>query len=201
RHLDQLYKQIWKDVVKHRVLVVPSDHPAMDDVLSSPFNAVDKMLPDRTIAVDKRIVHDQRGVNALTDKELHPPAIQLKHEQIARLVLWNKARAPKVPDAALFAGDLPWDADGMEPGGKLDGPEMTVIYLVSSFGFSGSVWGKATEDFLRGHGPAQPRRDLTWSFDSRILVDDNVLVEPWVGLRPWVAGEVYEIGVKTMLGE
>ena len=97
RHLDQLYKQIWKDVVKHRVLVVPSDHPAMDDVLSSPFNAVDKMLPDRTIAVDKRIVHDQRGVNALTDKELHPPAIQLKHEQIARLVLWNKARAPKVP--------------------------------------------------------------------------------------------------------
>ena len=39
RHLDQLYKQIWKDVVKHRVLVVPSDHPAMHDVLSSPFNA------------------------------------------------------------------------------------------------------------------------------------------------------------------
>ena len=69
----------------------------MDDVLSSPFNAVDKLLPDRTIATDKSIVHDQRGVNLLTDKELHPPAIQPKREQIARLVLWNKARAPKVP--------------------------------------------------------------------------------------------------------
>ena len=46
-----------------------------------------------------------------------------------------------------------------------------------------------------------PRRDLSWSFESRILVDDNVLVEPLVGLRPWVASEVYELGVKTLLGE
>ena len=91
----------------------------------------------------------------------------------------------------------------MEPGESVDGREMTVIYLVSSFGFSGSpgewtVWGKATEEFLRAHGPAQPRRDLTWGFDSQILVDDNVLVEPWIGLRPWVAGE---LGVKLLLGE
>ena len=95
----------------------------------------------------------------------------------------------------------------MEDGdGQASGEEMTVIYLVSSFGFSGSpgewtVWGKATELFLRAHRPSCPCRDLLWKFDSRILVDDNVLVEPWIGLRPWVASEVYETGVKVLLGE
>ena len=28
-----------------------------------------------------------------------------------------------------------------------------------------------------------------------------MLVEPLVGLRPWVASEVYELGVKTLLGD
>ena len=93
----------------------------------------------------------------------------------------------------------------MNEGDFVDGGEMTVVYLVSSFGFSGSpgewtVWGQATEAFLRTHCPANPRRDLSWTFESRILVDDNVLVEPWVGLRPWAAAEVYEAGVQKLLG-
>ena len=111
-------------------------------------------------------------------------------------LLWVDPR-----DADLFAGDLPWVPEKVEPGVReSEGVEMTVVYLVSSFGFSGSpgewtVWGKATEEFLRSHHPVCPRRDLSWGFESRILVDDNV-VEPWIGLRPWVAGEVYEAGVK-----
>ena len=52
RNLDQVFKQIWKDVVKQRVLVVSASHPALSKVVSSPFNAVDKMLPDRSIAPD-----------------------------------------------------------------------------------------------------------------------------------------------------
>ena len=226
RNLAQVYRQIWKDVRKLRVLVVPSRLECLGPVISSPFDAVDKMLPDRSVAPDKRIVHDQRVINEGTHKEWHPPAVQPRHEQIARLVLFAKAHLPGIEvlmskkdvagafrllwvdpkDVELFAGDLPWEPDEMEPGDRDNGASMTIVYLVSSFGFSGSpgewtVWGKATEEFLRKHRPANPRRDLSWAFESRILVDDNVLVEPWVGLRPWVASEVYELGVMTLLGE
>ena len=226
RNLGQVYKQIWKDIVKMRVLVVPAGEPLLGNVVSSPFDAVDKMLPDRSVAPDKRIVHDQRAINAGTHKEWHPPAIQPKHEQIARMVLRQKAKLPGIQilmskkdiagafrllwvdprDVELFAGDLPWVPEEMEGNEPADGEDMTVVYLVSSFGFSGSpgewtAWGKSTEEFLRAHRPARPRRDLSWGFDSRILVDDNVLVEPWVGLRPWVASDVYEIGVRGLLGE
>ena len=83
-------------------------------------------------------------------------------------------------------------------GGQHDGEDMTVIYLVSSFGFSGSP-GRATEDYHRAHRPARPRRDGACSFDSKVLVDDCVLVEPAVGLRPWVSASCYD-GVKLMLG-
>ena len=51
RSVDQLYRQIWKDVAKQRVLVVPSAHGLLQGVVASPFDAVDKMLPDRTVAV------------------------------------------------------------------------------------------------------------------------------------------------------
>ena len=210
------------------MLVVPAELAELGPVVSSPFDAVDKMLPDRSAAPDKRVVHDQRIINSTTDKEWHPPAVQPRHEQVARLVLRAKSRVQGLEvllgkkdvagafrllwldpnDAELFAGDLPWVSEAME-GTEVEateGVDMTVIYLVSSFGFSGStgewtVWGKATEIFLRAHCPAVPRRDLSRSFDSRILVDDNVLVEPFVGLRPWVAAEVYEAGVKTLLGD
>ena len=226
RNLSQVYRQIWKDVGKLRVLVVPSHLENMGPVVSSPFDAVDKMLPDRSIAPDKRVVHDQRQINEGTHKDWHPPAVQPRHEQVARLVLFAKSQLPGVEvlmskkdiagafrllwvdpkDVELFAGDLPWVPEEMEGGEDMAGEGMTVVYLVSSFGLSGSpgewtVWGKATEEFLRHHRPSMPRRDLSWSFESRILVDDNVLVEPLVGLRPWVASEVYELGVKTLLGE
>ena len=112
----------------------------------------------------------------------------------------------------MFAGELPWRPEEAFPEteGVADGlmplKEVVVIYLVSSFGFSGSpgewgVWGRATEEFHRARKPAQPRRDLSRGFDAKVLVDDCILVEPWVGLRPWVSAEVFEDGVRTMLGE
>ena len=66
RHLDQVFTQIAKDVKKHRVLVVDAEAEELHSTIASPFEAVDKMLPDRTISADKRVVHDQRGVNAGT---------------------------------------------------------------------------------------------------------------------------------------
>ena len=94
KHLDQVYKQIWKDVRKRRVLVVRKANPLLQDTISSPFEAVDKMLPDRTIAPDKRVVHDQRQVNTGSDKTWHPPALQPTHQQVARRVVWCRSRYP-----------------------------------------------------------------------------------------------------------
>ena len=229
KNLGQVYSQLWKDVRKQMALVVDRDHPGLGTTISSPFEAVDKLLPDRTISPDKRVVHDQRGVNYYTDKGWHPPAAQPSHAQVAKRILLWKMRAPGVPillakkdvagafrllwvspaDVELFAGDVPWCPERMgEPAtvGEMEGKEMTIIYLVSSFGFSGSpgewaIWGRSTEELHRSYCPKEKRRDGAYGFESKILVDDNVLVEPWVGLRPWVSSEIYEEGVRMLLGE
>ena len=233
RHLDQVYKQIFKDVRKHRVLVVKKGNGCLGNTVSSPFEAVDKMLPDRSVAPDKRVVYDQRQVNQATSKWWHPPALQPTHQQIARRVLWYKSRFPGVDvviskrdiagafrllwlaprDAHLFAGDLPWNEGMMEQAeeamakaAEVEGAEMTVIYLVSSFGFSGApgewtAFGRATEEYHRAHRPGNPRRDGSTGFDAKILVDDMVLVEPVLGLRPWVSSSCYDHGVRLMLGQ
>ena len=226
KNLGQVYSQLWKDIRKQRALVVNRNHSNLETTISSPFEAVDKLLPDRTISPEKRVVHDQRGVNFYTDKGWHPPAAQPSHAQVARRILLWKMRAPGIPillakkdvagafrllwvspeDVELFAGDVPWQPESMTGGGQAEGEEMTIIYLVSSFGFSGSpgewaIWGRSTEEFHRCHKPEESRRDGSYGFESKILVDDNVLVEPWMGLRPWVSAEVYEEGVRMMLGE
>ena len=106
-------------------------------------------------------------------------------------------------------GNMMEEGDCLEPGEKGQHPhngcDMTVIYLVSSFGFSGSpgewtAFGRATEEYPRAHRPGQPRRDGAAGFDSKILVDDCVLVEPMLGLRPWVSAQCYDEGVRLMLG-
>ena len=38
-------------------------------------------------------------------------------------------------------------------------------------------------------------------FDCKVLVDDAVFVEPQVGLRPWISAEVFEAGVRQLLGD
>ena len=205
--LGQVYAQLMKDILKHRVLVASSDHPALEHTVSSPFELVPKMLPNRTLSTEARLVHDQRQVNGGTHKDLHPPAGQPTHEQVARRILWLKARYPGVPvvmakkdvagafrllwvdprDTELFAGDVPWKPDLFGPGDALGRAEfdsnLTVIYLVSSFGFSGSpgewtVWGRATEEVHRGLKPSESRRDGEVHFCGKILIDDMVLVEP-----------------------
>ena len=230
RNLDQVFQQVAKDVKKHRVLVADSLLPELGATVSSPFEAVDKMMPDRTISADKRVVHDQRTVNCGTSKFWHPPALQPSHSQVARRILWAKHRCPGLPvlmakkdisgtfrllwvdpaDVALFAGDLPWQPAKAFPKEEYGGRrpvngDVTVVYLVSSFGFSGSpgewcMWGRATEEYHRAHRPKERRRDMADGYDAKVLVDDCILVEPWVGLRPWVSAEVFEDGVTKMLG-
>ena len=228
--LGQVYAQLMKDILKHRVLVASSEHPALEHTVSSPFELVPKMLPNRTLSTEARLVHDQRQVNGGTHKDLHPPAGQPTHEQVVRRILWLKARYPGVPvvmakkdvagafrllwvdprDTELFAGDVPRKPDLIGPSDAsgrtgLDS-NLTVIYLVSSFGFSGSpgewtVWGRATEEVHRGLKPLESRRDGEVHFCGKILVDDMVLVEPVIGPRPWVSSEAYEWAVTQLLGE
>lgn len=180
KNLGQVYSQLWKDVRKHRALVVDRDHPGLETTISSPFEAVDKLLPDRTISPDKRVVHDQRGVNYYTDKTWHPPAAQPSHAQVAKRILLWKLRAPGLPvllakkdvagafrllwvspeDVELFAGDVPWSPSEMGPraGEVQGGKEMTIIYLVSSFGFSGSPGEWAIRRWRRGELGIEDRR-------------------------------------------
>ena len=227
-NMKQVYQQLMKDVAKHRVLVVRRDHERLEHTVSSPFEAVPKMLPNRTLSKEVRLVHDQRAVNRGTDKELHPPAVQPMHRQIVRRILWLKMRYPGVDvclakkdvagafrllwvdprDVELFGGDVGWCPQEMGAGGKAEDGDpvgLTMLYLVSSFGFSGSpgewnVWGRATEELHRQHHPAEQRRDGSPNFDGKILVDDMVLVEPMVGLRPWISSETYEWAVVKLLG-
>eukprot|EP00971_Amphidinium_carterae_P056783 1122779-Amphidinium_carterae.1 len=94
--LSQVYKALWKDVRKGRILLVPTEQLRDTSVQSSPLAAVPKMLPDRTMAAECRVVHDQRITNQHCPSTLHPPALQPKHNQIARLVKWWKAMLPGV---------------------------------------------------------------------------------------------------------
>ena len=183
--------------------------------VSSPFETVDKMMPDRTISEEKRIVHDQRGVNPGASEFLHPPALQPAHVQVARRILWHKVRCPKIPvlmskkDAFRLLWLAPvtlsflgatsrgspsrWKVMWRSRVSKCE-HGITVLYLVSSFGFSGSpgewsMFGRATAEYHRAHRPAEPRQHLRAGFDAKVLVDDCILVEPMVGLRPWTLGE------------
>ena len=210
RNVGQVYKQIAKDLKKLRVLAVDSNLPELKSTISSPFEAVDKMMPDRSISEEKRIVHDQRTVNAGSSKWWHPPALQPKHAQIARRIVRMKLLCPGLPvllskkdisgafrllwvkpsDVELFAGDLPWQPDkafgqGAKPVEKPVQEDVTVLYVVSSFGFSGSpgewtMWARATENYHRGHRPQQSRRDMRQGFDAKVLVDDCVLALGWI---------------------
>ena len=105
-NMPQVYQQLMMDVSKHRVLVVNHLHPGLQHAVSSPFEAVPKMLPNRTLSSEVRLVHDQRLVNAGTDKDLHPPAVQPLHQQIIRRILWLKARYPGVKVVMAKKDDL-----------------------------------------------------------------------------------------------
>ena len=94
--MGQVYVQLMKDIAKHRVLVASASHAALKHTVSSPFELVPKMLPNRSLSTEARLVHDQRQVNGGTHKDLHPPASQPTHEQIARHILWLKARYPGI---------------------------------------------------------------------------------------------------------
>eukprot|EP00971_Amphidinium_carterae_P207511 4117297-Amphidinium_carterae.1 len=49
------------------------------------------------MATECRVVHDQRLTNQSCSANLHPPALQPKHAQVARLIKWWQAHLLGVP--------------------------------------------------------------------------------------------------------
>ena len=98
---------------------------------------------------------------------------------------------------------------GSESDSEYDGQEeegdLLLIYLVLSFGWSGSPgewtpWAMAILQIFQSFKPAHPTRDGPERFRAWALVDDGVMVEPMLGIRPWLAGSLYESAAKRLLG-
>ena len=145
-HLPEAMSQLWKDARKGRVILC--DERAGDllsGVLNVPLARVPKMNPDRTLPEEGRTVWD-RVPNEGTDPSAHPPALQPRHWEVIRMILWWTLRLPGVPillakkdvaeaskwiwidtdDVPLFSADGPGDSFGT-PGRRI-----TAIYLYAS---------------------------------------------------------------------
>ena len=163
------------------------------------------MLPDRTVSAEGRPIHDMRIANEASPKEQHPPALQPRHRQLARVSLWWQARHPGVKQVCAkrdVSRAFKWhwvkDEDVEEFGASLPGQEVGVegrvvlINLVLVFGWSGSpgeymifAWAAKNEhEFMR---PNNPEINGTPHFASKWLMDGGVIIEPLVGLRPWLS--------------
>lgn len=218
-YMDEAASQLWKDAQRGRALIVEDDGGAdLEGVISVPMARVPKMLPDRTLSSKGRVIWDATPVNQTCDKTNHPPALQPRHSEMARSILWWKYRFPFarillskkdisdafkwVPvvneDTRLFAADLPGSHFGMEK-------PVTIIYNTLTFGWTGAPGEFMLYAWLAKQGHARYQPDPTlWNdevpFKSLVLMDDTVLVEPDIGLRPWLSVKAAELCTTAALG-
>ena len=191
----------------------------LSGVLSVPLARVPKMNPDRTVSEEGRTVWDQRVLIEGTGPSAHPPALQPRHREVIRMILWWTLRLPGVPillakkdvaeafkwvwidanDVPLFGADIPGDGFGL--------PErrITAIYLCLTFGFTGSpgqwmVWAWLMKRYHSSFCPENPEWNDSVAFSSFYLMDDQVLVEPDVGRRPFESNRVAIEAMTLSLG-
>ena len=145
--------------------------------------------------------------------------MQPRYRELARLVLWWKARLPGVEvwiakrdvdsvfklvwvhldDVGLFATEL--------PGQPLDlHGSVAILYLVLTFGWGGSP-GNYMAFALAGmqlHEASRPLWEV-WHDEvpvrGQTLMDDTILVEPNVGLRPVMSAGCAEEALTTVFGK
>ena len=219
-HLEEAAGQLWKDASRGRVLLCFDQNDGLlQGVVSVAMARVPKLLPDRTVSSKGRIIWDSKPINAFCHKSRHPPALQPKHEEVARLIVWWQTRHPGTPvliskkdvsdafkwipvrgsDTRLFAADLP----GTEFGAP--GKTITVLYNSLTFGWTGAPGEYMLFAWLikSAHSRMYPS-DGSWSdtppFRALVLMDDAVLIEPQTGLRPWMSVEAMEACTKAALG-
>lgn len=218
-YLDEAAEQLWKDAQKGRVLIL-EDHGAeeLDGVVSVPMARVPKMMPDRTLSSKGRLIWDATPVNQTCTKENHPPALQPKHAEMARTILWWKLRYPhtkvllskkdisdafkwvpvRLEDTRLFAADMPGHAFGLAT-------PVTVIYNTLTFGWCGApgefmLYAWLAKLAHASYAPTSPQWNDQVTFKSLVLMDDTVLVEPAIGVRPWLSLAASEECIKATLG-
>ncbi|CAE7698391.1 unnamed protein product [Symbiodinium sp. CCMP2592] len=219
-HLTEAFEQIWKDVSKGRVLLLtcPGDATLLEGVIFVPLARVPKMLPNRTVSAKGRLIWDARRVNEHCSKHRYFPALQPRHSEIARLILWWQTRFPHIPiylakkdvsdafkwlwiqseDGPLFGADLPGTELGLPEG-------VTAVYTAMTFGWTGApgsfmgfAWG--VKLLHSSHTPTQPLWHDTTAFKSLMLMDDAVVIEPALGLRPWQSLRTAEAAARKILG-
>ena len=147
-----MYEKAWKDTT-HCVVIWCCEEASdcLEGLVESPSGRVPKMLPDRTVSEEGRPIHDMRLANEDSPKEMHPPALQPRHRQLARLSLWWAARHPGVRQlcakrdvSRAFKWHWVKDEDVAEFGTSLPGREVGIpgrvimIHCVLVFGWSGS---------------------------------------------------------------
>ena len=220
-HLEEAAQQLWKDASRGRVLLCFDDGgEELHGVVSVAMARVPKMLPDRTVSTKGRVIWDAKPINEFCDKSRHPPALQPKHDEVARLIVWWQTRYPNTPilmskkdvsdafkwipvrgkDTRLFAADL--------PGGEFGAPgrNITVLYNSLTFGWTGAPGEYMLFAWLikTGHSMFRPE-DASWNdlvpFQSLVLMDDAVLIEPKIGLRPWMSVRTMETCTRKALGD
>ena len=187
-------------------------------MVSAPLARVPKRNPDRTLSERGRLVWDARKVNHYCLKESHPPALQPRHDELVRLILWWGSRFPglrillakkdtaeafkwvpvRVEDARFFAADLPGSEFGLAG-------DLTAVYRVLTFGFRGApgqymLFAATIREAFNSHAPTEGSWNDTTPFCTMVLMDDSVLVEPDVGLRPFLAAELLESITRVVLG-
>lgn len=152
-HFDEAAQQIRADAQTDRALLCVDDNShLLDGVVSVALARVPKMLPDRTVSAKGRVVWDAKPINAFCDKARHPPALQPKHDEVTRLILWWQQRLPGLDilltkkdvseafkwipvapqDTRLFSADLPGREFGIQAG------NITVLYNSMTFGWTGA---------------------------------------------------------------
>ena len=187
-------------------------------VVSVPMARVPKMMPDRTISDKGRIIWDATPVNVTCHKSRHPPALQPKHAEVARAIVWWQQRYPGIPillskkdvsdafkwipvksqDSRFFAADLPGAPFGAEN-------PITIIYNSLTFGWCGApgeymLFAWVAKQAFHCHKPEDPMWHGSTPFKSFVLMDDTILIEPLLGVRPWMASCTVEECTRNTLG-
>ena len=217
-YMEEAAAQLWKDARKGRALIADDQGSDLLGVVSVPMARVPKMLPDRTLSTKGRVIWDATVVNRTCAKENHPPALQPRHSEMARSILWWKQRFPfarvllskkdisdafkwvpvQLDDTRLFAADLPGKDFGLST-------PITVIYNTLTFGWTGApgefmLYAWVAKLAHQSHVPEDPLWNDSPPFRSLVLMDDTVLVEPEIGVRPWLSVHAAERCTKATLG-
>ena len=218
-YMEEAAAQLWKDARKGRALIAEDQgSDLLAGVVSVPMARVPKMLPDRTLSTKGRVIWDATVVNRTCAKENHPPALQPRHSEMARSILWWKQRFPfarvllskkdisdafkwvpvQLDDTRLFAADLPGKDFGLST-------PITVIYNTLTFGWTGApgefmLYAWVAKLAHQSHVPEDPLWNDSPPFRSLVLMDDTVQVEPEIGVRPWLSVHAAERCTKATLG-